>query len=107
MHVPRNCLLAVNLSAGRRAWRAVALPLSRLAESAVAVSGAVAIRAVCLAVPPQWEEGAWRARQPPLPLAHTLGNACGESSRLHPLRVLCPGLRGHSGPPAPSRVSLA
>lgn len=49
----------------------------------------------------------------PYCLLHTpLGNACGESSRLHPLRVLlarralCPGLRGHPGPSALSWTSL-
>lgn len=49
----------------------------------------------------------------PYCLLHTpLGNACGESSGLHPLRVLlarralCPGLRGHPGPSALSWTSL-
>lgn len=49
---------------------------------------------------------------PHCPLHTRLGNACGESSRLHPLRVLLtrralrPGLRGHSRPSAQSWTSL-
>lgn len=52
----------------------MALTLNRLAESAGALSGAVVIRAACLAVPPRWEEGAPRGQAAPTaPCTHPWG----------------------------------
>lgn len=127
VYVPRSCLLAdhsqgVNFGAGRRARGAIALTLNRLTESAGAASGAVMIRIVSVRMGPRGLDAlpcpqGGRSElvdqgSPHCSLQTSLGNACGESSRPHPLRVLltritlCPGLRGHAGPSAPRWTSL-